>query len=64
MNSYCLVTGATGDIGFAIASRLAEVGHHVILNARSSDVLERRATELKDHLNTDVEVLTSLGPRS
>lgn len=59
MSSYCLVTGSTGDIGFAIASRLAEAGHHIILNARSTDALERRATELKDRVSMDVEILTS-----
>lgn len=59
MSSYALITGSTGDIGFAIASRLAEAGCNIILNARSSDALKRRADELSNLDSVDVECLTS-----
>lgn len=38
-----LVTGAVGDIGFAVAKRLQHDGYHVILSDLPGDALEQRA---------------------
>ena len=43
-----LVTGGSRGIGFAIASRLADCGAHIVLNARTdSDALEHAISDLK-----------------
>jgi gluconate 5-dehydrogenase len=43
-----LVTGSSAGIGYAIARGLAGAGARVVLNARSTDKLERAAAQLRD----------------
>ena len=43
-----LVTGSSAGIGYAIARGLAGAGARVILNARSTDKLERAAAQLRE----------------
>jgi len=43
-----LVTGANKGIGREIASQLADLGHTVIIGARSADAGEKAAAELRE----------------
>ncbi|GLY70412.1 SDR family NAD(P)-dependent oxidoreductase [Amycolatopsis taiwanensis] len=43
----CLVTGASRGIGRAVADRLAAVGHHVALVARSRSAIEEAAADIR-----------------
>ncbi|WP_027944553.1 SDR family NAD(P)-dependent oxidoreductase [Amycolatopsis taiwanensis] len=43
----CLVTGASRGIGRAVADRLAAVGHHVALVARSCSAIEEAAADIR-----------------
>lgn len=43
-----LVTGANKGIGREIASQLADLGHTVIIGARSADTGEKAAAELRE----------------
>ena len=43
----CLVTGASSGIGQAYAEKFAELGHDIILSARSVDKLEKIKTDLE-----------------
>jgi gluconate 5-dehydrogenase len=45
----CLVTGATGHLGFAIASALAEAGACVIASSRNLTAAKQAARELPTH---------------
>ena len=46
--SYALVTGASGGIGWALASELASRKHDVLLLARSEATLKKNSQELRD----------------
>jgi NAD(P)-dependent dehydrogenase (short-subunit alcohol dehydrogenase family) len=48
MSRAVLITGASRNIGRAIALHLAERGHDVVLNARNPDALEEVAAEVRD----------------
>lgn len=52
-----LVTGATGDLGFAIAQRLLSDGHRLVLHARDADKARHSAAKLKAQVN-DGEIVT------
>lgn len=54
--SYALITGASKGIGKALAFELAEKGHDLLLTARSRDLLEALAGELKSRFRISVEV--------
>lgn len=49
MNTYALITGASGGIGRDLAIEHARAGGHVILVARREDRLQALAAELIDH---------------
>lgn len=51
-----LVTGASRGLGAVIADVLATHGHDLIVGARNSDALERRAEELRRHGRTVLPV--------
>ena len=48
MTKTSLITGATGDIGHAIAKRLCEENYNLILVSRTKDKLEQVRIELKE----------------
>jgi short-subunit dehydrogenase len=54
-DSYTLITGASKGIGKAMAYECAKRGHNLLLVARSADLLEQVAADLKQH---NVTVLT------
>ena len=43
-----LVTGASGDIGFALCERLISYGIRLVITGRNPDILEARADALRD----------------
>lgn len=57
MKKRALITGATVGIGDAFARLLASEGYDLIINARSVDKLEERATFLRAQFGVDVVVL-------
>ena len=54
-----LITGATVGIGFSFAQLLASKGYNLILNARSVDALNDRASELRKAFGVEVEILSA-----
>lgn len=57
MKKWALVTGATVGIGEAFTNLLAKEGFNLVINARSLDKLEERATELRSAFGIEVVVL-------
>lgn len=58
MKGYILITGATGGIGKAIATKLCKEGYHLIVVARSHEKLENLSTALRNqfpHLKISYE---------
>jgi len=55
----CLITGATRGIGWATAEIFAQHGATLILNARSSDLLEERRQSIHERFGTEVSVLAA-----
>jgi short-subunit dehydrogenase len=56
-NSTALITGASSGIGKAYAQKLASLGIHLILTARSEQKLNELANELQKKYNIQVEVI-------
>ena len=56
-NSTALITGASSGIGKAYAQKLASLGIHLILTARSEQKLNELANELEKKYNIQVEVI-------
>jgi short-subunit dehydrogenase len=55
-DARAVVTGASQNIGEALATELAARGHHLIITARRDDVLNALATRLTDRYGVTVEV--------
>jgi len=56
-SSTALITGASSGIGKAYAQKLASLGIHLILTARSEQKLNDLADELRKKYNVNVEVI-------
>jgi uncharacterized protein len=54
-----LITGASSGIGKVYAEHLARSGHHLVLVARRTEILEAIALQLKQDHGVDVEVLAA-----
>lgn len=57
MSKYTLITGASSGIGMEFAKIFAAHGNNLILSARSADVLEKLAVELKSKHSVQVHVI-------
>jgi len=57
MEKYCVITGGSKGIGFAIAERLAALGYHLALVARTQQDLENASASIRGQY-PDVEVIT------
>src|SRR6185312_5018262 len=55
-DARAVVTGASQNIGEALANELAARGHHLIVTARREDVLTALAARLTDRYGVTVEV--------
>ena len=55
-NARAVVTGASRNIGEALATELAARGHHLIVTARREDVLNALAARLTERYGVTVEV--------
>lgn len=55
-DARAVVTGASQNIGAALATELAARGHHLIVTARRKDVLDTLATQLSERYGVTVEV--------
>src|SRR5690349_3815933 len=55
-DSRAVVTGASQNIGEALAVELARRGHHLIITARREDVLQALAERLRSEYGVTVEV--------
>ncbi len=55
-DARAVVTGASQNIGEALATELAARGHHLIITARREDVLTELAARLTDRYGVTVEV--------
>jgi len=53
-NTYTLITGASGGIGFDLAQLAAAGGHNLILVARSAEKLSRLAADISTKYKSDV----------
>lgn len=57
MSNFTLITGASSGIGYEFAKIFAEHGHNLILSARSKDILNDLADELRKKHSIEVHVM-------
>jgi NAD(P)-dependent dehydrogenase (short-subunit alcohol dehydrogenase family) len=55
--SLAVVTGGSGGIGRAVASRLLQAGHQVLLTGRNEDALAKAAADLGSGLDQQIDVV-------
>ncbi len=58
MTPYTLITGASKGLGLALAHECAAHGQHLILTARTFDLLEKIKFEFEKRYNISVEVIS------
>jgi NAD(P)-dependent dehydrogenase (short-subunit alcohol dehydrogenase family) len=54
--SLAVVTGGSGGIGRAVASRLLQAGHQVLLTGRNKDALAKAAADLGSGLDQQIDI--------
>src|SRR6476469_675313 len=54
-----LVTGASSGIGTDFSRGLAARGYDLIISARRRELLDELKTELQEHFNIDVQIVTA-----
>lgn len=57
-NSYALVTGASGGIGYELAKLFAQDGYNIIAVARTEEDLNKAAEEFRTSFGVDVQVIS------
>ena len=57
MRRTAVVTGATGDLGYAIAERLLQDGHRLVLHARDASKANAALARMREHVGGDTDTV-------